>query len=128
MPVRIFTNYPPDRFEGSEAVSADEIGSKIAAAGPYRGRRDLIFALRALAKMDMTISVPAEKMFDHIIANRELYRENENLVVISSYLDGRMINLKRAMEDSGVNVVFYIATTRNNIGEIPEDTDVYFRL
>ncbi len=128
VPVRIFTNYPPDRFEGSEAVSADEIGSKIAAAGPYRGRRDLIFALRALAKMDMTISVPAEKMFDHIIANRELYRENENLVVISSYLDGRMINLKRAMEDSGVNVVFYIATTRNNIGEIPEDTDVYFRL
>ncbi len=128
VPVRLFLNYPPDELEGGEAVSDEGDGTLISTAGPFRGKRDMIYALRTIARVGMKISLPADKMFDHIVANPDLYSENENLIVISSYLDGRMLNLAELLRPAGVRVIFYVATSRNNVGQIPDDADVYFSL
>jgi hypothetical protein len=128
VPVRLFANYPPEDLEGGEAVGSDATGSLISTAGPFRGKRDMLYALRTIARVGMKISVPADKMFDHIAANPGLYNENENLIIISSYIDGRMMNLAEALRPAGVRVIFYIATSRNNVGEIPDGADVYFSL
>ncbi len=129
VPVRFFANYPPaDTSEfGGEAVSDDEIGAKTVKCGPFRGTRDMIYALRMLAKLDMKISIPIEKVFDHIVAHPEYYRENENMIIVTSYIDGRMMNLRDILAAEGVRVIFYVATTRNEVGALSEANDVYFR-
>ena len=128
VPVRLFLNYPPEKLENGEPVSLEGDGSLIATSGPFRGKRDMIYALRTIARVGMRISLPADKMFDHIVANPDLYSENENLIVVSSYLDGRMLNLAQLLRPAGVRVVFYVATSRNNVGQIPDDAEVYFSL
>ncbi len=130
VPVRFFANYPPAQTSefGGEAVSEDEIGQSIVKCGPFRGSRDMVYALRMLAKLDMKISTPIEKMFDHIVSHPELYRENENMIIVTSYIDGRMMNLRQALAAEGVRAIFYVATTRNEVGALSEENDVYFRV
>ena len=130
VPVRFFANYPPELMKefGGEAVSDDEIGSKVGKCGPFRGSRDMIYALRMLAMLQMKISTPIDRVFDHIIAHPELYRENENMIVVTSYIDRRMMNLRDALANEGVRVIFYVATTRNEVGALSEAEDVYFRV
>lgn len=130
VPVRFFANYPPEDMSefGGEAVSDDEIGSKVGKCGPFRGTRDMIYALRMLAMLKMKISAPIERVFDHIVAHPELYRENENMIIVTSYIDRRMMNLKEALAAEGVRVIFYVATTRNEVGALGEEDDVYFRV
>ena len=128
VPVKLFANYPPAELEGAEAVCGDEVGGSVAVCGPYRGSRDMIYALRMLAKLKMKISVPAEKMFDHIATHPELYSEYENLIIVSSYIDGRMLNLRAALAPAGVRVLFYVVTPRNHAGVLPDDADVFFAL
>ena len=86
----------------------------------------MMVALRTLASLKMEISLPAEKMLDHIVSNPELYRESENLVVVSSYLDERLLNLYKTMRAVGVNVIYYITTTRRE-AVLPDDVDIYFK-
>lgn len=130
VPVRFFANYPPELMAefGGEAVADDEIGSKVGKCGPFRGSRDMIYALRMLAMLQMKISTPIDRVFDHIIAHPELYRENENMIVVTSYIDRRMMNLRDALANEGVRVIFYVATTRNEVGALSEAEDVYFRV
>lgn len=128
VPVSLFINSDPLQIEGANAVSSDEVGGKVALCGPFKGRRDMIFALRTIAKLRMNISVPAEKMFDHIVMNPEFYSENENLIVITSYLDGRMANMSEALAKKGVHVIFYVTTSRNTMMSVPEELDVYYSL
>ena len=130
VPVRFFSNYPPELMKdfGGEAVSDDEIGSKVSRCGPFRGSRDMIYALRMLAMLQMKISTPIDRVFDHIVAHPELYRENENMIVVTSYIDRRMMNLREALAAEGVRVIFYVATTRNEVGSLSEAEDVYFRV
>ena len=130
VPVRFFANYPPELMAefGGEAVADDEIGSKVGKCGPFRGSRDMIYALRMLAMLQMKISTPIDRVFDHIIAHPELYRENENMIVVTSYIDRRMMNLRDALAAEGVRVIFYVATTRNEVGALSEAEDVYFRV
>jgi hypothetical protein len=113
---------------GGEAVSDDEIGSKVGKCGPFRGSRDMIYALRMLAMLQMKISTPIDRVFDHIAAHPELYRENENMIIVTSYIDRRMMNLREALAAEGVRVIFYVATTRNEVGALGESEDVYFRV
>ena len=128
LPVNFFVNSRPDPEEGKNPVSDDETGSLISSAGPYRGRNDMIYALRMLAGLKTDISVPANRFFDHVASFPDLYSGNENLIVVSSYLDARMLNLQKVLKKQGVHVIYYISTTRNSIGQIPSDADVYFRL
>ena len=130
VPVRFFSNYPPELMKefGGEAVSDDEIGQKVCKCGPFRGSRDMIYALRMLAMLKMQISTPIDRVFDHIVAHPELYRENENMIIVTSYIDRRMMNLRDALAAEGVRVIFYVATTRNEVGALGEENDVYFRI
>ena len=130
VPVRFFSNYPPELMKefGGEAVSDDEIGQKVGKCGPFRGSRDMIYALRMLAMLKMQISTPIDRVFDHIVAHPELYRENENMIIVTSYIDRRMMNLRDALAAEGVRVIFYVATTRNEVGALGEENDVYFRI
>ncbi len=130
VPVNFFANYPPeDTAEfGGQPISDDETGLNVTKCGPFRGTRDMIYALRMLAMLNMKISTPIEKVFDHIAAHPELYRENENMIIVTSYIDSRMMNLRRALASEGVRVIFYVATTRNEVGQLSEEDDVYFRV
>ncbi|MCQ2427469.1 MAG: DUF58 domain-containing protein [Clostridia bacterium] len=128
LPVSIFLNTDPSSSEMLKPVSDGEQGSKISASGPFRGRSDTVYALRMLSSLKMSISLPAERFFDHVASNPRLYSENENLIVISPYLDERMLNLRKALSGYGVNVIYYISTSRNSLGQIPADADVYFLL
>ena len=130
VPVRFFANYPPELMKefGGEAVSDDEIGQKVGKCGPFRGSRDMVYALRMLAMLQMKISTPIDRVFDHIAAHPELYRENENMIIVTSYIDRRMMNLREALAAEGVRVIFYVATTRNEVGALSEAEDVYFRV
>ena len=130
VPVRFFSNYPPEEMKefGGEAVSEDEVGAKVGVCGPFRGSRDMIYALRMLAMLKMKISTPIDRVFDHIVAHPELYRENENMIIVTSYIDGRMMNLREALAAEGVRVIFYVATTRNEVGALGDEDDVYFRV
>ncbi len=130
VPVRLFVNAPP--LPGCEGdcfipVGKDADGG-ISVYGPWRGRNRMIDALRTLAVLPLSISLPPERVFDFAVAHPAVFGENENLIVVSSYIDNRMLNFCRVMRTHGVNVVFYIATTRNSAGNIPGDIDVFFSL
>lgn len=129
IPVRFYSNYPPeDMVEfGGEAVAEDEIGQRVGLCGPFRGSRDMIYALRMLARLKMKISVPIDRVLDHIVSHPELYCENENLIVVTSYIDRRLMNLREALAAEGIRVIFYVATTKNEVGILSEENDVYFR-
>lgn len=130
VPVKLFVNTPVELIAegGAVPVSDDEVGQSISVCGPYRGRRDMIAALRMLAQLKLRISVPIERMFDHIVRSPELYCEYENMVIITSYIDRRMLNLRDMLAAQGVRVIFYVATSRNEVGSLSEEDDVYFRL
>lgn len=126
IPIRIITNNPCTNNPLFTPIFDDEDGSRIMKSEKFKGKRDMLVALRTLSSIKLQISVPTEKMLDHIVKYPELYRESENLIVISAYLDSRLLNLHRVMKEVGVNVVFYITTTRREF-VIPEDIDVYFK-
>ena len=94
---------------------------------PFEGRRDILSALRMLALIKNHISLPADKMFDHMAAYPELYADSENLIVISSYLDQRLLNLYEVMKQHGVHVIYYITTVRRNIDLLPEGVEIYYK-
>ncbi len=130
IPVRLLCNTPPEQFgeEYSAAVTEeDDAGSKIFVSPAYQGRNDMITALRMLAQMELSISLPIEKMLDHMIRNPYVYTSGGNILFISSFLNERMIQFCYAMRKLGVTVVFYITTTSQNAQMIPDDIEVHFK-
>ena len=125
MPARLFVNAPPPEDSNADIISVGEWGD-ILVYGPWRGRLRTMDILRTLARLPMKISLPPERMFDYIASAPELFGENENLVVVSAYIDGRMINFERALRSRGINMIFYITSTRNEAGIIPDDVRVIF--
>ena len=129
VPVRLFVNAPPPAdCTVCEPIYAADGEGELSAYGPWRGRSRMLDALRALARLPLEISMPPERAFDLIAASPSLFGENENLIVVSPYIDERMLNFCRVLRTGGVNTVFYIATTRNSAGVIPGDVDVFFSL
>jgi len=131
IPIRVISNTPPDGF--GENVNAcieetDEIGKNIFVSPPFQGRSDMISALRMLAQMELMISVPIEKMLDHIAANPYTYTSGGNILFVSSFINERMINFFYAMRKEGIQVVFYITGTHNNAVIIPEDVEVHYKI
>jgi len=126
IPVRLFANTPP-KTVGEEAVSDDEIGSQILVTKPFQGKRDTISALRLLAALQMKISVPIEKMLDHISENVHAYANGGNIIIVSSYISERMIIFHDTLERQGIKVIFYVTTTNQNAVNIPKNIEVYYR-
>ncbi len=126
IPVRIITNNPCADNPYFTPVDDGEIGKSIMVSDAFHGRHDIMEALRMLSSLKLQISVPTEKMLDHICQNPELYCESENLIVVSAYLDKRLLNLHAVMKKVGVNVIYYITSTRRE-AILPDGVDVYFR-
>ncbi|MBR5741379.1 MAG: hypothetical protein IKX91_02380 [Firmicutes bacterium] len=130
VPVRFICNTPPEPFgeEHSAAYSDDdEIGSRIFVSPAYRGRSDMIDALRMLAQLDLMISTPLEKMMDHILLHPFAYTNGGNIVFVSSYLSERMIHFTYAMRRLGITVIYYITSANINAAIIPEDIEVHYK-
>ncbi len=130
IPVRFISNTPPETFEKGMNASygeGDEIGEKIFVSPVYKGKLNMITALRMLAQLELTISTPIEKMLDHMLENPYAYTSGGNIIFVSSYLSERMINFYYAMRKVGVNVVFYITSASINAVIIPDDIEVHFK-
>lgn len=128
-PVRMLINTDPDALaSGRDAVSEPEIegGGKAVLTREYRGRQDVLEALRLLAALPLQIGAPAEALWDHFASNAAWLADGGNVVIVSAYLDERMLILHDLLSRMGCHAVFYITgTTQNTV--IPEDVDVYFR-
>lgn len=130
IPVRIISNTPPELY-GDDLSGAfdpdDEIGSKIFVSPEFKGKLNMITALRFLAQMELMISTPIEKMLDHILEHPYAYTSGGNMVFVSSFLSERMINFAYALRKVGVNVIFYITSASINASIIPDDIEVHFK-
>lgn len=130
IPVRFITNTPPEQFgDDMSAASGDEddIGSKVFVSPEFKGKMNMITALRMLAQLDLVISTPIEKMLDHILENPYAYTSGGNIIFVSSYLSERMINFYYAMRKMGITVIFYITSTSINATIIPDDIEVHYK-
>ncbi len=129
IPVRVFANTSPEPSKEERQPDAeDSIDAPILCTRPYTGRKDIREALRMLAALPLTISLPVEKMLDHILLSPEPYTSGDNIIVISSYLCERMIVFHELMAQKGVRVVFYITSGNQNAMIIPDHIPVYYRL
>ena len=135
IPVRVISNTEPSHvmygegagFTMSDEPALDPVGARIFVSPAYRGQNDMIAALRMLACMDAYISVPVEKMLDHIAAHPYAYAAGGNIIFISAFLNDRMIHLARLLRETGIHISFYITGTINNALIIPEDVEVHFK-
>ena len=59
IPVRLIVNSPCGENEMFSPVSDDASGEKIMMSEPFRGREDMLSALRAIAALKLSISLPA---------------------------------------------------------------------
>jgi len=110
VPTRVILNAPHTSMQIDDpgAVSCidmgDPVGRKITISRSYEGRQETVDALRLLAGIPMEISVPEERLLDHMLENPALYTEAADhtgaasLIVISAYFSERMIHFHRAME------------------------------
>jgi hypothetical protein len=67
-------------------------------------------------------------LLDDMIARPHLYARGGNIVLVTTFLNDRMIGFHRAMQERGIQVIFFVATTYNNAIQIPGDVPVYFRV
>ena len=125
-PVFLVANAPPSREDAAMGVG-DDVGPRIFCSDEYRRHDEVMRAYRMLAFLPMEISVPFEKVLDDVVTRPEVYARGGHLVVVSCYLDERMLRFHRVMEKKGYRVIFFILSTGQNPMEIPEDMDVYFR-
>ncbi len=126
IPVRIFANTPAENI--ADCVNEeDDIGKKVLVTPTYRGKNDILSAFRMLASLKLEISCPFDKMMDYIILNPYLYSDGGNIIIISSYIDERMIIFHDILEKNGIHVIFYVMTVNQNIAYIPPNVSVYYK-
>ncbi len=126
IPVRLFANTPPDTV-GIEVLSDDKIGSQILVTRSYRGKSDILNALRLLASLKLNISCQTDKMLDHIAGNPYYYANSGNIIIVSPYIDERMIVFHDVLEKQNIKVIFYITTANQNAVIIPNNIEVYYK-
>lgn len=114
-PVCLLANIPTEE-EGELFRSAE-----------FKGQGDLLSAYRMLAELPMQMSMPAEAMLDKILEESWLYGRGGHIVMVSAYVDDRMVNFAEAMRERGVRVIFFITTSYQNTANIPERTEIYIR-
>ena len=130
VPIRFFSNTDIDEHIqnlGADRADDSKIGSQILSTRKFQGKRDLLYGLRILSAIKPKISVSAEKMLDYILENIEQYNDNENFVIVTPYLDQRMINYHAIMKRQGIDVIFYVTSGRVDVAEYPENIEIYYR-
>ncbi|MCR5264891.1 MAG: DUF58 domain-containing protein, partial [Clostridiales bacterium] len=133
-PVRLYINTPPESVSpgavGTEdlyGVDTGDDGRRMISSRLYRGKLDLIEAMRLLAAVNMKISLTTEQMMDHILGWSDVCCGSGDLVMITSYIDDRMLVFRDLMAKKGVNVIFLLTSTFSNLsGPIPSECEVHY--
>lgn len=126
LPIRLFANTLPDGLPGS-ALRDDEIGSQIFCSEEFESGNHTLETYRMLAQIPLHMTIPIERMMDDILANPQLYVRGGNLVMVTTFLDRRMLDFHGMMKKMGINVIFFVITSYQNAMVIPSDVDVYFK-
>jgi len=127
VPVRLIANAPPEEAELGEDHTIMIGDSPVIRTREFIGRGDMIEALRLLSVLPMKISCPIEKLLDAVAEDPLWYAEGGNLIIVSPFVDERMINFHAAMKKAGVRVIFFVTGTSKNAPIIPEDVEIWFR-
>ncbi len=128
IPVALIANVPTVEQYGHPLSEEDETGKQIFCSEEYRRQAQVIRAYRMLAALPMQMTIPVEHLLDDMIARPHMYARGGNIVLVTSFLNDRMIGFHKAMQERGIQVIFFVATTNNNAIEIPSDVPVYFRV
>ncbi len=124
IPVRLISNTPPKNvYEDYN----DDDDPNMFVSPPFKGKNNMLSALRILAKIDLVISEPIEHLLDKIVASPYSFTGGGNIIFISSYLSERMINFAYLLRSIGVSCVFYITSASSNAMIIPSDLEVHFK-
>lgn len=127
IPVRFITNTPPETLGGYSA-GTDEVGRKLLMTEEFCGHADTLAALRMLAALEMKISARADDMFSYLTENPEICGGGRTLIVITAYLDDRMVEFSHAMKSEGIRTVFYLTTTLRHTDSIPDGVELRYKL
>lgn len=125
-PIFMVANAPPTG-KGECLLESDEVGEQLFCSDEYRRHDEVMLAYRMLAFLPMQISIPIEKVMDDIVTRPELYARGGHLVMVTAYLDERMLQFHRIMMERGYKVIFFVLSTGHNLMEVPPDMDVYYR-
>ncbi len=127
-PVRMLINTESALLSelGAETVTLGEGDKTILQTPEYCGKQAMIDALRVLAAIPMRISAPAEAVWDDLATRAAQVADGGNIVIVSAYLDERMLVLHDTLTRMGYRAVFYITALGQNT-VIPDDIEVYFR-
>lgn len=126
IPVKLFANTSPVS-SGLESLSDDQIGNQISVTRSFKGKADMLDALRLLASLKPEISCQFDKMLDHIAGNPYYYANGGNMIIVSSYIDERMIVFHDVLAGQGIKVIYYITTANQSAFMIPNNIEVYFK-
>ena len=126
IPVRLFANTLSDGLLGTP-IRNDEVGHQIFCSEEFENGSMVMQMYRLLAQIPLYMTLPIERMIDDILAHPHLYARGGNLIVITTFLDQRMVDFHGMMRKTGVNVVFYVITSYQNARKIPSDVEVYFK-
>ncbi len=139
IPVRIIANTPPenicddldepdpDSHPVKSAGSYDDTLSRLFVSPVFKGKNDMLSALRILARLELIVSTPVERMMDCIVENPYSFADSGNIIFISAYLSERMINMCYTLRRMGINCIFYITSANSNALIIPDDIEVHFK-
>ncbi|MBR3893741.1 MAG: DUF58 domain-containing protein [Clostridia bacterium] len=125
-PIFMVANAPPTG-KGDCLLAGDAVGEQLFCSDEYRRHDEVMLAYRMLAFLPMQISIPIEKVMDDIVSRPELYARGGHLVMVTAYLDERMLQFHRIMQERGYKVIFFVLSTGHNLMEVPPDMDVYYR-
>ncbi len=129
IPTRFFANTQmDDDLLALGAIPTDTGGNHASlSTDKICGKGDLLYALRILSAIKPNISVSIEEMLDHIAGNIGAYRENENFIIITPYIDSRMLRYHSDMRKLGIDVIFYVTSGRKDISGYPENVEIYYK-
>jgi hypothetical protein len=81
-----------------------------------------------LAALPMQMTVTVEQMMDDMINRPHLYARGGNIVLVTSFMNERMVGFHRAMRERGIQVIFFVITTQHNAVNVPNEIPVYYRV
>ena len=129
IPIDFYVNTPSNPYLESYGMKCVDEGGKsgILKSPVFCGKRQLADALRILSAIQPEISIPTEKLIDSVLSNTDLYRSSRYIVMVCAYIDERMINFHALLKREGINVIFYVTTTRRDTSIYPEDIELYYK-
>ncbi len=123
---KLIANMNPD-FGVGAPLREDPIGRRIFQSETFSEKQNVMQAYRVLAKIPAKMSITVENLLDDILRYPECYVRDGNLILVTAFLNARMIHFHHLMKQRGYRVVFLSDGTVQNEVQIPGDVEVYFK-